>query len=447
MGDAAQGAASAADRRHLVRAVVASTIGTSIEWYDYFAYGTIATLAFTKVFLPHADPVTAQFEVFASFFAGFLARPVGAAIFGHWGDRLGRKSMLILTLVLMGVGTFLIGCLPGYATIGVAGFWILTLLRVVQGIAVGGEWGGSVVLSMEWGHAGKRGLIASWPQLGVAAGLVLSTLVVAAVSALAPGEAFISWGWRIPFLASIVLVGIGLYIRLGILESPVFSQIQRDRTVERTPFLEAWRLHWKQIILSAVARLPEQAPFYIFTVFVYTFGASLGLRRGFLVNAVVVAALVSLISIPTFGYLSDLIGRKRMYVIGIVATALMGFIYFGLYSTAIPALVVLVIVLSLVPHDMLYGPQAALISENMTGRVRYTASSLGYQLASVIAGGPAPTIALALWTAFRNPYVLGGYILLCCVLGLAATLLLTDRSRSDITVEYDQQPELRPTST
>jgi MFS family permease len=427
------------ERAQLTRAVIASTIGTSIEWYDYFVYNAVAALAFTKVFLPHSDPLTGILEIYAGYFVGFLARPVGAAIFGHWGDRLGRKTMLIVTLLVMGIGTFLIGCLPGYGTIGIAGFWILTLLRVCQGLGVGGEWGGSVVLSLEWGHRGKRGFITSWPQFGVPMGLVLSTVVVALVNLAAPHNAFIEWGWRIPFLLSIVLVGVGIYVRLGIVESPVFSRIVEENKVEQTPFLESWRLHGKEILLSAFLRLPEQAPFYIFTTFVYTFGAFIGFQRGFLVNAVLVASLISLASVPIFGYLSDVIGRKRMYLLGIGVMAIWGFVYFGLYSMAVPAVVFLVIALSLIPHDMQYGPQAALISENMTGRVRYSASSLGYQLASVIAGGPAPYIATQIWAHTRNPYAIGGYILICCVLGLVATLLIRDRSRTDIMKEYDQR--------
>jgi MFS family permease len=425
-------------RSQMVRAVVASTVGTSVEWYDYFLYNAVAgQLIFTRVFLPHSDPLTGTLDIFASYFVGFLARPVGAAIFGHWGDRLGRKAMLITTLLLMGFATFLIGLLPGYDTIGVSGFWLLTLLRVCQGLGVGGEWGGSVVLSMEWGPANRRGFITSWPQFGVPAGLALSTIVLAIVNVAMPESAFLAWGWRIPFLLSIVLVGVGLYVRLGILESPVFSRIVEERRVERAPFLEAWRLHWREIILSALVRVPEQAPFYIFTTFVYTFGVAIGFQRGFLVYAVLVASLVSLVSVPLFGYLSDRIGRKRMYLLGIGVMAFWGFVYFGLYSTAVASLVFVVIALSLIPHDMMYGPQASLISENMTGRVRYSASSLGYQLASVIAGGPAPYIALQLWTHFKNAYLISGYILLCCVVGFVATLLIADRSRWDHTVEYD----------
>jgi MFS family permease len=248
------------------------------------------------------------------------------------------------------------------------------------------------------------------------------------------------WGWRIPFLLSILLVAVGVYIRLGILETPVFRKIVEERRLEARPVTEVVKRNWREIILSALLRLPEQAPFYLFTVFVYTYGvAVLKFQRQFLVNAVIVAALISLISIPLFGYLSDRIGRRTMYMIGIGVMAVWGFAYFGLYSTAIPVVVFITIMVSLIPHDMQYGPQAALIAESFTGRLRYSGASLGYQLASVIAGGPAPLIATYLFAQTKNAYVISGYILVCCVLGFAATALLKDRSKYDQGREYEEQ--------
>jgi len=426
-------------RRQMVRAVVASTVGTSIEWYDYFLYGTMAALVFPKLFFPNSSPLTGTLNSFGIFFIGFAARPVGAWIFGTYGDRIGRKATLIATLLLMGIGTFLIGVMPTTSQIGLSAAVILTVLRTCQGLGVGGEWGGSVLMSMEWGSVKRKGLLGSWPQFGVPVGLLTSTLVVAATSA-ATGSSFVVWGWRIPFLLSILLVAVGVYIRLGILETPVFRKIVEERRLEARPMTEVVKRNWREIILSALLRLPEQAPFYLFTVFVYTYGvAVLKFQRQFLVNAVIVAALISLISIPLFGYLSDRIGRRTMYMIGIGVMAVWGFAYFGLYSTAIPVVVFITIVVSLIPHDMQYGPQAALIAESFTGRLRYSGASLGYQLASVIAGGPAPLIATYLFAQTKNAYVISGYILVCCVLGFAATALLKDRSKYDQGREYEEQ--------
>ena len=429
--------------RQMVRAVVASTVGTSIEWYDYFLYGTMAALVFPSLFFPKSAPLTGTLNSFAIFFVGFAARPVGAWFFGTYGDRIGRKATLIATLLLMGIATFLIGFMPTTSQIGLSAAVILTLLRTCQGLGVGGEWGGSVLMAMEWGSVKRKGLLASWPQFGVPVGLLTSTLVVAASSA-ATGPNFLVWGWRIPFLLSIVLVGVGLYIRLGIMETPIFRTIVAEKRVESQPMIEAVKRNWREIILSALLRLPEQAPFYVFTVFVYTYGVTaLKFQRQFLVNAVSVAALIAFIAIPLFGHLSDRFGRRRIYMIGIGLTAVWGFAYFGLYTTAIPVVVFLTIMVSLISHNIQYGPQAALIAESFTGRLRYSGASLGYQLASVIAGGSAPLIAVYLFAQTKNPYSISVYILVCCVIGFAATALLKDRSKFDHGREYEEQ-ELPP---
>jgi MFS family permease len=433
--------------RQMVRAVVASTVGTSIEWYDYFLYGTMAALVFPSLFFPKSAALTGTLNSFGIFFIGFAARPVGAWFFGTYGDRIGRKATLIATLLLMGVATFLIGLMPTTSQIGLSAAVILTLLRTCQGLGVGGEWGGSVLMSMEWGSVKRKGFLASWPQFGVPVGLLTSTLVVAASSA-ATGANFLVWGWRIPFLLSIVLVGVGLYIRLGIMETPIFRTIVAEKRVEAQPMIEAVKRNWREIILSALLRLPEQAPFYIFTVFVYTYGVTaLKFQRQYLVYAVSAAAVISFISIPLFGHLSDRIGRKTIYMIGIAVMAVWGFAYFGLYSTAIPIVVFITIMLSLIPHDMQYGPQAALIAESFTGRLRYSGASMGYQLASVIAGGPAPLIAVYLFAQTKNPYSISVYILICCVIGFAATALLKDRSKFDHGREYEEQELSPPAAT
>ena len=432
-------------RKQMVRAVVASTVGTSIEWYDYFLFGTMAALVFPHLFFPKSDPITGTLNNYAIFFVGFLARPIGAWLFGAYGDRIGRKATLIATLLVMGIATFLIGLMPTYSTLGLGAAVLLVIFRLCQGIGVGGEWGGSVLMSMEWGSQKRKGFLGSWPQFGVPVGLLLSTAITALTVTLAGSATFEAWAWRIPFLLSIALVAVGLYIRLGILETPVFQAIVQERRVEQRPITEVVRRNWREIILSALLRLPEQAPFYLFTTFVFTFGlAATKLDRPFLTWAVSVAAIVSFFTIPLFGHLSDTIGRKTIYMAGIVVMAIWGFVYFGLFSTAIPLVVFVVIALSLIPHDMQYGPQASLIAESFTGRLRYSGASLGYQLASVVAGGPAPYIATRIWAGetflpAKNPYMISAYILLCCVIGFVAVVLLKDRSAYDHTTEYEHQ--------
>jgi len=392
---------------------------------------------FAKLFFPHSDPWVGTLEAFAIYAVGFVARPVGAAIFGHYGDRIGRKSTLIATLLLMGIATFAVALVPTYERIGVWGAVILTVLRFIQGVGVGGEWGGSVLMSMEWARTDRsRGLIASWPQFGVPCGLFLANLAVLAFSQMS-GEQFLSWGWRIPFALSLILVGVGLYIRLGILETPVFSKLVAERKIERAPMLAVIQQYPKEILLSALARMAEQAPFYIFTAFVFSYGTgTLHVSRDFLLTAVLAASVLSFFSIPFFGHLSDQIGRKNMYMIGGAVTGVFGFIYFAMLGTGSMPIIFLAVILSLIPHDMMYGPQAALIAESFTGRLRYSGSSLGYQLASVIAGGPAPLIAAWLFGTYHSPVAIAIYIAVCAVITLLATAAMTDYTGKDISAEY-----------
>ncbi|MET4390447.1 metabolite-proton symporter [Bradyrhizobium sp. F1.4.3] len=420
-------------RLQLRRAVIASTVGTAIEWYDFFLYSTVTGLVFAKLFFPHSDPWVGTLEAFAIYAVGFVARPIGAAIFGHYGDRIGRKSTLIATLLLMGLATAAVAVVPTYSSIGIWGAVILTVLRFVQGIGVGGEWGGSVLMSMEWARNDRsRGLIASWPQFGVPCGLFLANLAVLAFSQMA-GDRFLAWGWRIPFALSLILVGVGLYIRLGILETPVFSKLLAERRLDRTPMLTVIKQHPKEILLSAFARMAEQAPFYIFTAFVFSYGiGTLHLSRDFLLTAVLSASVVSFVTIPVCGHLSDQIGRKNMYMAGALVTGIFGFIYYAMLDTGSEVVVFLAIVLSLIPHDMMYGPQAALIAESFTGRLRYSGASLGYQFASVIAGGPAPLIAAWLFGTFHSATAIAVYIAACSVITLIATALMTDYTGKDI---------------
>ena len=423
-------------RSQLTRAVIASTIGTTIEWYDFFLYSTVTGLVFPALYFPNSDPWTGALQSFAIYAVGFAARPVGAAIFGHYGDRIGRKSTLIVTLMLMGVATFLVALVPTYQSIGIWGAVILTMLRFVQGVGVGGEWGGSVLMSMEWARTNKhRGFVASWPQFGVPAGLFLANLASLAPSVMS-SDSFMDWGWRVPFFLSIILVGIGLYIRLGILETPTFSRLVAENKIEKTPMIEVIRRHPKEIVLSAFLRMAEQAPFYIFTAFVYLYGTSvLHVSRNSLLIAVMAAAVLSGFTIPFSGYLSDRIGRRRMYLLGAITTGVFGFVYFGLLDAG---WIFVAIFLSLIPHDMMYGPQAAMIAESFTPRLRYSGASLGYQLASIIAGGPAPFIATALFTEYKTGYAIAGFILLCAVISIVAAALMRDHTNRDIHDEYDR---------
>ena len=424
---------SAADHgRELRKAVIAATVGTTIEWYDFFLYGTAAGLVFGKLYFPNSDPTTGTLLAFSTYFVGFAARPIGAAIFGHYGDRIGRKATLIATLMLMGIATFLIAFVPTYDSIGIWGGIILTVLRAIQGIGVGGEWGGSVLLSMEWTRSGQhnRGFLASWPQWGVPAGLFLSTIVMLGATAWS-GDQFLVWGWRVPFILSIVLVGIGLWIRLGILETPVFQKLLAENKIEHAPIVEVMKKQPKEVCLSALLRMGQQSPFYIFTAFVFAYGVgTLHMSRDFILSAVLAASCVSFFSIPIFGHMSDRIGRKKMYLIGAVVCGLFAFLYFGMLDTGNPSAIFIAIVLSLIPHDLMYGPQAAFLSELFNTRVRYSGASLGSQLSSVIAGGLSPFIATALLPYGR--VALAAYIVVMALVTIIAVLIASETSHQTI---------------
>jgi MFS family permease len=420
----------------LRRAVVAGTVGTVIEAYDFLLYVLVAPLVFAKLYFPGSDPLVGTLQAFGIYAVGFVARPVGAAIFGHYGDRIGRKATLIATLLLTGLSTFAVGFVPGYESIGIWGAVILTVVRFIQGIGIGGEWGGATLIAMEWAKTNAhRGFITSWPQWGGPAGLFVANIAVLAFSAIS-GDQFLVWGWRVPFWLSIVMVGIGLYIRLGIFETPVFQRILEQEQVARAPVLEVLRRQPKEIILTALARMAEQGPFYIFAAFIFTYGTTvLHSSRDLLLTGLLVGTGLSALTIPLSGYLSDRIGRKRMYLIGAVTMGIWGFVYFTMLNTAVPGWIFLAIVLSFIPHDMMYGPQAALIAECFSPRLRYSGASLGYHLSSVIAGGPAPLIATALLASTGSGYPVAIYIAVCAVVSITSTIFLPDYTNRDISQE------------
>jgi MFS family permease len=430
----ASGPLSDAEHRgQLRRALIASTIGTTIEWYDFLLYSTVTGLVFAKLFFPGSDPLIGTLQAYVIFYVGFVARPVGAAIFGHYGDRIGRKATLIATLLLTGISTFAVGLVPTYDQIGIWAAAILVVLRLIQGIGVGGEWGGSILLAMEWARTSKhRGFVASWPQFGGPAGLFLANLAVLGFSALS-GPEFITWGWRIPFFLSAIMVAIGLYIRLGILETPVFSELVATKRLERIPTIEVIKRQPKQIILTALARSVEQGPAYIYFSFVFVYGNMvLHVSRELLLTALLLASCVDFLLIPFTGYVSDRFGRRRTFMIAAAVAGLYGFPYYLMMNTAEPVFIVLATLLAFVSHAFVYGPQGALIAESFTPRLRYSGTSIGYQLASITAGGPAPLIATALLATFESGWPIAFYILFYGVVSMVAVALLPDFTNRDI---------------
>lgn len=433
-------------QRHARRAVIASTVGSMIEWYDFYIYGLVAATVFGKLFFPQADPYSATLLSLSTFFVGFLIRPVGAAVFGHYGDRIGRKATLVLTLLLMGVSTVLVGLVPTYNQIGIWGAIALTILRLLQGFGVGGEWGGAVAVATEWKSLDKkRGLAGSWPQFGSPLGLLLALLVLTAVSRLGTTEWFETIGWRIPFLVSIVLIGVGLYIRVGIHETPAFTNMQRKGSVKKAPVSVAIRKYWREILLVCGIRSGQHAAFYLFSTFVLSYGVgTLHISRDFLFNALLLACAVSLISVPTFGYLSDIIGRRSLYIIGAVTLGIFAFPYYVMLNSGNSVVIVVAIVLSIVVHDISYGPQPAFIAEAFPPEVRYSGSSLGYQLSSLTAGGPAPLIATYLFHQYGTTFAVSIYLATLASIAAISAIFLPDTYRHKYN-SAEVSPDAMPT--
>ena len=413
--------------------ILASFIGTAIEWYDFFLYGTAAALVFNKLFFPNINPLAGTLSAFGTFAVGFVARPVGGIIFGHFGDRMGRKSMLIYSLLIMGIATFVIGLLPTYASLGIWAPILLVTMRFAQGIGVGGEWGGAVLMAVEHSTHGSRGFHGSWVQMGVGAGLLLSTLTFTLFSSNLSQAQFLVWGWRIPFLLSVILVGVGLFIRLRIFESPIFARLKEVQGEAQQPLVEVVRSQARHVLLAMGMRFAENGPFYIMSVFVLSYGeAHLRLPRSIMLTGVIIASTLSLLVIPAYGALSDRIGRRPVYQAGALFTLLFSFPFFWLLETRSSGLIWLAIVLAVnVGHDPMYAVQAAYFSELFGTRVRYTGASLSYQLSSVFAGGLAPLIATALLAWIGSPAV-AGYMALMGVITVLSTYLATETFRDEI---------------
>ncbi len=391
----------------------ASFIGTTIEWYDFFLYGTASALVFGKLFFPNYDPLMGTLASFGTYAVGFVARPVGGIVCGHFGDRIGRKSMLIFTLLLMGVATALIGLLPTYNQIGIWAPVLLIVLRLAQGFAVGGEWGGAVLMAVEHAPAGRRGFYGAWPQVGVPAGLLMSTLIFGQISKL-PEDQLLGWGWRAAFLLSIVLVAVGLFIRMAVTEPPEFAAIKEKKAESRVPVFETLRRHPKNLLLAMGARVADNAVFYIYTVFILTYATQpqIGFSRSAILGAISLAALLQIFALPLFGLLSDFLGRRPVYLFGSIFTGLFAIPYFRLIETSNESLLIAAMIIALViGHAAMYGPQASFFSELFGTRVRYTGASLGYQLSSMVAGGLSPLIATDLLRRTGQSWPIAVYII------------------------------------
>ncbi|MFF0669513.1 MFS transporter [Streptomyces tendae] len=430
---------------NLKRIVAASLIGTTIEWYDFFLYGSAAALVFNELFFPDSDPLVGTLLSFLTYAVGFAARPVGALVFGHYGDRLGRKKLLVLSLLMMGGATFAIGLLPTHATVGTAAPVLLTVLRLVQGFALGGEWGGAVLLVSEHGDARRRGFWASWPQTGAPAGQLLATGVLSLLTAVLSDAAFNSWGWRIPFLLSGVLVMVGLWIRLSVDESPVFKQAlaqaeSRKAKAEPLPLVAVVRYHWRDVLIAMGARMAENISYYVITAFILVYATSAAdVSKQTALNAVLIASAVHFAVIPAWGALSDRIGRRPVYLLGAAGVGLWMFPFFMLIDSGDFGSLLLAVTVGLVLHGAMYAPQAAFFSEMFATRMRYSGASIGAQFASVAAGAPAPLIATALLSEYDSSTPISLYVIASVVLTLFAVGVARETRHRDL-AEVDPVP-------
>ena len=428
------------DRTSLQKVIAASLIGSVIEWYDFFIYGTAAALIFGQLFFPGSDPLIGTLYSFGTYAVGFIARPIGGVFCGHYGDKIGRKSMLVMTLIVMGVATTLVGLLPTYESIGIWAPVLLVVLRFLQGFAVGGEWGGATLMAVEYAPPGRRGFFGSWPGMGIPAGLVVATAVFTVFSSLPP-EQFLSWGWRIPFLVSIVLVAVGLFVRLKILETPAFQQMQESGGSSELPVVDVFRYHWRSLLLTMGAFFLLNGGFYVTVTFMLAYGTqNIGVDSSTMLTGVLIAGTVQIFAIGAFAALSDRVGRRPVYLGGAVFLLLFSFPLFWMVNTGVAPLIWLAMSIALVALGAMYGPSGAFFSELFSTRVRYSGASLGYQLASAVAGGFAPVIAVALLSAYGYPAV-ALYMIVMALITITAVYLATETYQRDIS-EYgaDEEP-------
>ena len=419
------------------RVLIASLVGSSIEWFDYFLYGTVAALVFNTMFFVAEDPSIGLILAYASFALSFFIRPLGGVIFSHIGDRIGRKKTLVLTLSLMGIATFAMGLLPTYYAIGIWAPILLITLRLIQGLGIGGEWGGAMLLAVEYAPKEQRGFFGSVPQMGVTIGMVLGTLALS-VMTLLPEDAFMSWGWRVPFLLSALLVIFGLWIRKGIEETPSFKKVQAEGSVPKVPLVHTLKHHWREVLIAVGAKVVETAPFYIFGTFVVSYATSnVGHTNSEVLNAVMVATIITTILIPIMGKLSDKVGRKPLYIWGAFGMILFAFPYFWMLHEGSNIMMFLATIIGL---GIIWAPITAVLgtmfSEIFSAEVRYTGITLGYQIGAAVAGGTAPLIATALLMQFNNSYVpVALYIIFTAVVSLVAIWAVRDRSNQQLDEE------------
>ena len=418
------------------RVILASLVGTSLEWYDFFLYASAAALVFGKLFFPTFDPLTATLLAFTTYAVGFVARPLGGVIFGHFGDRVGRRAVLVATLLLMGGATFAIGLLPTYPQWGAVAPVVLVALRFLQGLGLGGEWAGAVVMSLEHGDPNRRGLSAAWPQVGVPAGNLLATGVLWLMSAVQSDSAFLSWGWRVPFLLSGVLIGVGLWIRVAVTESPLFAELAATGAQAKIPLVEVLRRHPRSLLVAMAARIGTDVAFYTFALYVLTYvTGTVHLSRGVALTAVLIGSAGQLLLIPFFGALSDRVGRRPVYAAGAAAAAVWAFAFFPLLNTGNAVVIALAVVVALAAHAAMYGPQAAFVAELFSVRLRYSGASMGYQVAGIFGGALAPIIAIKLVQVTGSAVSVSVYVAAALAITGVGLWFAPETARTDIHAE------------